>query len=247
MAKFHFVEDYERLVSDLIASHPLNDAMELAVGGRYELIGVIEKNILKHVGLRDGMAVFDLGCGSGRLAWALGQEFQIEYCGADLVPALLDYARTKSPKNYRFLVNHSFKIPSDTGTVDIASAFSVFTHLLPQETYLYLEEMHRVLKSGGHLVCSFLEFSEPDHWPVFQSTVEGQRHQTNPHLNTFLERSALKLWAEKLGYETPAFIDSAAAPYGGHALGQSIAILRKPVPPGEERQSTAPMPHLARQ
>lgn len=33
MAQFHYVEDYERLVSELISKHPIDEAMSLAVGG----------------------------------------------------------------------------------------------------------------------------------------------------------------------------------------------------------------------
>lgn len=36
MSEFHFVEDYERLVEQLLAAHPLYEAMSLAVGGQYE-------------------------------------------------------------------------------------------------------------------------------------------------------------------------------------------------------------------
>jgi hypothetical protein len=32
MAEFHFVEDYERLVEELIRNYPIDEAMERAVG-----------------------------------------------------------------------------------------------------------------------------------------------------------------------------------------------------------------------
>ncbi|MDD4915980.1 MAG: hypothetical protein PHW13_13195 [Methylococcales bacterium] len=46
MAKFHFVEDYEAHVKNLIATKPLDEAMSDAVGGNYHLIGDIEKSIV---------------------------------------------------------------------------------------------------------------------------------------------------------------------------------------------------------
>ena len=226
VADFHFVQDYERLVANLVAAHPIDEAMSLAVGGGYDLLGQIEREILRYIGLRDGMTVVDLGCGSGRLSHALGKAFKIEYTGIDIVQALLDYAKTKSPANYKFLLNRSLTLPLESGTADIICAFSVFTHLLHAETYLYLEEMRRVLKPGGKVVFSFLEFAEKDHWPVFVSTVTVQRNNTAPHLNTFIERSVIPLWCEKLGYVCDEIIDSPAAPYGGPALGHSLAVLR---------------------
>lgn len=226
MAEFHFVQDYERLVADLVATYPIDEAMEKAVGGAYELLGRIERSILRYAGLKDGMAVVDLGCGSGRLAYALGQECKVEYTGIDIVEALLAYARTKTPPNYKFILHRLLTLPVETEAADIVCAFSVFTHLLHSETYLYLEEMRRVLKPDGKVIFSFLEFAEKDHWPVFVSTVTTQRDSSAPHLNTFIERNAIRLWCEKLGFECQEIIDSAAAPHGDAALGQSIAILR---------------------
>jgi len=225
VAEFHFVQDYERLVARLIASHPLDEAMEMAVGGKYLLLGEIERSILSWAGLTDDMTVIDLGCGSGRLAHALGKEFKIDYTGIDIVQSLLDYAKTKSPSNYRFILNRNLTLPVKTGTADIICAFSVFTHLLHAESYIYLEEMRRALKPTGKVIFSFIEFSEKDHWPAFEYTVAAQRNSTVPHLNTFIERSSISVWCEKLGFNCEQIIDSAAAPYGGPALGHSLAVL----------------------
>jgi ubiquinone/menaquinone biosynthesis C-methylase UbiE len=228
MAQFHFVEDYEALVSQLLRDHPLDEAMSLAVGGDYERVGAIESAILAYAGLKDGDIVFDLGCGSGRLAHALGRRHRIDYYGTDVVQALLDYAAKKSPANYRFKLNRELSIPMLPHSVDIACAFSVFTHLLQAESYVYLREMRRALKTGGRVVFSFLEFAAPEHWSVFKDTLANQHKGVNGHLNMFMERSAIDSWCERLGYERLEFIDGDAAPWGGEPLWQSLAILRKP-------------------
>lgn len=229
MAKFHFVEDYERLVRRLRWKYSLDEAMSRAVGGGgYERIGQIEAAIVGYAGLKDGQSLLDLGCGSGRLAAALGQKMSIEYCGIDVVKALLKYAKKKSPENYRFILNRSLAVPLPNASCDMATAFSVFTHLLHHESYIYLEELHRVVRPGGVVMFSFLEFSEPHHWAQFEATVEVQRSATLPHLNQFLERSQIELWSGKLGYHDVRFVGSTEAPWGSSAaLGQSIAILQR--------------------
>src|SRR5690242_353564 len=111
MADFHFAEDYEWYVRQLMATHPLPQAMDLA-GGGWELIQQVELAIVEHFGLADGMQVIDLGCGSGRLAQALGRSgLEINYLGVDVVQALLEYARTISPPNYRFVLNRTLTLP----------------------------------------------------------------------------------------------------------------------------------------
>ncbi len=71
MAEFHFVEDYEKHVARPVRDHPIDEAMSLAVGGAYDIVGRIEAEALVQNGLRDGMRLADIGCGSGRTAVAL--------------------------------------------------------------------------------------------------------------------------------------------------------------------------------
>ncbi len=112
MAQFHFVEDYERLVEHLLRTYPRDEAMARAVGGGYREIVEIERNILQYAGLGNGMSVVDIGCGSGRLAYALATAaMQIDYLGTDIVTALLDYAAEKCPPQYRFKLHRHLSIP----------------------------------------------------------------------------------------------------------------------------------------
>lgn len=227
MAQFHFVEDYERHVSHLLSQHPIDEAMSLAVGGSYEHIGQVEQCVLRQMGLADGMFVVDLGCGSGRLAHALGKEFKIEYLGIDIIASLLDYARTKAPSNFRFVLNRELMLPEDDNVADIICAFSLFTHLLHTESYIYLEEMRRVLKPSGRIIFSFLEFAEPEHWAVFDATLAAQRGSSSPHLNMFIERNVIEVWCAHLGLRCEEFIDATDPRWDGESLGQAIAVLRK--------------------
>jgi len=225
--RFHFVRDYRKLVKALIRRHPYDEAMSLAVGGNYAETGEVLADILVEAGLRDGMALLDLGCGSGRLASALSRRLEIRYLGLDIIPELLTYARTKSPAGYVFKLNRARGLPADAGSFDTVAAFSVFTHLLHEESYLYMRDALRALRPGGTLVFSFLEFHTEVHWPVFEATVEGTLNDTQPHLNVFIERPTITLWAERLGYEPPVFTGLGDPGAAGH-LGQSVARLRKP-------------------
>lgn len=226
-SKFHFVEDYERMVAHLIATMPIDDAMAAAVGGAFLEIGKIECDLLKWAGLRDGMSVIDLGCGSGRLAHILGQRVNVEYLGIDIVQTLLDYAKSKSPPHYKFKLHRELDIPAADHCADFVTAFSVFTHLLHSESYLYLEDIRRVLKPAGRLVFSFLEFSEPSHWKTFSAEVEARRGRVaTPVLNTLIERNAIEKWAFHLGYKVECFVGAREAPWRTAPLGQTLAILR---------------------
>jgi ubiquinone/menaquinone biosynthesis C-methylase UbiE len=228
MAEFHFVEDYEKLVDSLLAQYPVDEAMAMAVGGAYEQIGQIEVDVLRHAGLRDGMSMLDMGCGSGRLAYALGKSgLRLQYTGVDVVQKLLDYAATKSPPHFLFLQNRTLSIPAETASLDLVCAFSLFTHLLHHETYLYMEDIYRILKPGGKLVFSFLEFAAECHWPIFLATVEGARTRVSPHLNSFIERGAIAVWASKLGFTVKDYIDPTQSVSATGPLWQTTAIIQR--------------------
>ena len=226
--KPHYVAAYGALVRSLRRNFTLDEAMSRAVGGDYEGMGRRLRAIVEYAGLKDGMALVDIGCGSGRLSTALSQPaMRIDYLGTDIVKPLLKYAQSRASSAFAFRHHTELSLPVPSASVDMCCAFSVFTHLRHEETFLYLQDGARALRPGGTFVFSFLEFAAPGHWNVFDNAVEGVRHKRPGHLDVFIERNALALFAERLGYQLVEFVDGSAAPWGGEPIGQSTAILRK--------------------
>ena len=223
LSKRHFVSDYTELVQRLIESHPLDEAMEIAVGGAYEATGTYLVSILKEIGLRDNMSVVELGCGSGRVSHQLGKTFaSLQYTGIDIVQSLLDYAKTKSPDHFVFLKNDTLSLPLLDNSADFFVAFSVFTHLLHEESYLYLADAARVVKSGGHIVFTILESER--NWPIFEHMIAHSRvNARKDHLNMIIERSQVHDWARRLGLEITSF--DLGGPHEGH--GQTVVSMRR--------------------
>src|SRR5215218_4728483 len=137
--QLRFLLGYEQLVKNLLQSLPEDDAAAQAVGGNYEYYGVLEHALLRGEGLRDGAAVVDVGCGSGRLATKLARYPGLRYLGLDVVPELLDYARRKAGrKDFRFEQVDEVRLLAKPATVDFCVFFSVFTHILPEESFVAL-------------------------------------------------------------------------------------------------------------
>lgn len=238
MAQFHFVEDYERHVADLIAKYPIDEAMSLAVGGDYETIGRIASDILIWAGLRDGMSVLDFGCGSGRVATAIAKRVSIgNFLGVDIVQSLLDYAASKTPPHFQYVNHRELSIPAESESFDVAYAFSVFTHLLQPECYLYLADISRTLKPGGTVVLSYLDMT--DHWPIFEHTVDVLRQHQSAPLNMFLSGSQIRFLAGRCGLAMTALVPSNQSRWNAPPLGQAVAVLRKRNPTLTERATVA--------
>jgi ubiquinone/menaquinone biosynthesis C-methylase UbiE len=215
--------------------------MRRAIGGEFNAVGKLEHHLLRSLGLSDGHLVVDVGCGSGRLSVQLAPFPGIRYVGVDIVKSLVAYASGLSKRpDWSFICSDGSKIPCGDGAADFVCFFSVFTHLLHEDIFRYFGETARVLKPGGQLVFSFLEFRIPSHWTVFIDKVRDSA--PGQHLNQFIDRDAIRAWASYSEFEVVQLCDgdkphipipeeirwdSGARMESFGNLGQSVAVLRK--------------------
>jgi SAM-dependent methyltransferase len=120
-------------------------------------------------------AVFDFGCGCGRIARQLiQQQPQPErYLGVDLHAGMIDWCRqnlTPRAQQFEFVHHDVFdenfnpggdrsrlaRFPAEDRGFSLFNAISVFTHLTEQQMPHYLGEAARVLAEDGVMHASFL-------------------------------------------------------------------------------------------
>jgi SAM-dependent methyltransferase len=202
------------------------------------------RGILIDAGLRPEHYLIDVGCGSGRLTAALRSYLTGPYLGLDVVPELLAYAReTFGRPGWRFEEVQGMVIPERADTADMVCFFSVLTHLMHEDGFRYLLEARRVLKPGGTIVFSFLDFAIESHWAVFSGMLDARNRNESTHHNQFIGRDAVVVWASRLemevvairdGNATQVYLDNDVVLDDGRvlsreaSLGQSICVLRKP-------------------
>jgi ubiquinone/menaquinone biosynthesis C-methylase UbiE len=196
---------YQETMSRFLADYDRATAMSHIVGGEYEAVGEGLRTILEGQGLKDGDYLIDVGCGSGRLAHALSRSrFRdtIRYLGIDIVPEMLEFATEKCQQPaWRFELALEPKIPEADESADIVCFISIFTHLMQEESFLYLREARRVLKAGGKIVASYLDINSPLHWEIFENSVNSATARQSTPMNIFLSEDFFKLWAAKLDLE----------------------------------------------
>lgn len=240
--KLDFNTTYPRLVETLQQSRDQEQAMKMAVGGEFDALGFLELETLKYFGLKEDSYLIDVGCGSGRLAKPLSQYLTGRYLGTDVVPDLVNYARQIVERpDWRFEIATGLNIPEEDGVADMVCFFSVFTHLLHEQTYVYLQEAKRVLKPEGKIVFSFLDFTIPEHWHVFEFNIKDLKDNTHP-LNMFISKDAIQVWAEHLGLKIqaledgnksyiplskPVVFENGSVIEGLGSVGQSLCVLQK--------------------
>ncbi len=197
---------YEKLTQELLGTHARKEAMSLAVGGDFIAVGQLEYALLLQLGLERTSTVIDVGCGSGRLSYQLRDYLQGKYIGLDIIEELFKYAESICERpDWNFYQAPGLSIPERDNSADFICFFSVFTHLLHEETYMYLEEAKRVIKPDGKIIFSFLEFKIPSHWWIFEQALSDKR--TDRVLTQFISRDAIETWALHLDLEIMGIYD----------------------------------------
>jgi ubiquinone/menaquinone biosynthesis C-methylase UbiE len=159
--------------------------------------GLIAAYLGEHLQV-DNPHVLDLGCGTGKMVSAvypfLGEHGR--YTGLDIDQWMIDFDKRWYPADwcsfilapvYNALYNpkgipqSEYRIPLQDGSVDVAVAFSLFTHLQQPDAEHYFREMARLLKPNAPAVFTFFliderfdaDKSRGTRW-CFDMTIEGQ-------------------------------------------------------------------------
>jgi ubiquinone/menaquinone biosynthesis C-methylase UbiE len=177
--------------------------MAKAVGSQsvenFHLTGSIHLSVLKSIGLKNGMTIYDLGCGSGRTALALKREgWHGNYIGHDIIPELVEYAKSiVSDSSFKFYVHQDLSLKAQDNSIDIIFAWSVFTHLYLEESFLYILDCYRALKKDGILIFSFLDLETKQGIYVLNERTNAIKNKKPlVHLDIFMSRAII----EKLSF-----------------------------------------------
>ncbi len=154
-------------------------------------IGLEKITLLKQYGFRKNSSLLDLGCGYGRLPYAMiaSLNYTGQYLGLDILPRHIRWCQdvlTSRHPHYRFAVidvqndrynpqglmdARAFTFDLPAACFDFVCLFSVFTHMHEPEIAHYLSEILRVLKPDGKCLATFFLYDEdrlslinaPDH------------------------------------------------------------------------------------
>lgn len=118
----------------------------------------------------------DLGCASGRVLRHFAVQWpDIQPIGCDINRLHVEWCNAYLPENALVFQNHSVpSLPLPDSSVDVVSAYSVFTHIESLET-AWLMEIRRILRPGGiawitlHSELTLQEMDED--WPLWSPTM----------------------------------------------------------------------------
>ena len=143
-------------------------------GGNFDEFGKVHLGLLRLEGLQPSDTVVELGCGIGRLAAQVAPFLDKgRYVGIDISRRMLEEAARRTPPGrckveWKHQTRPDFGMPS--GSVDFMCAFSVFTHMEAEDSFLYLEAAAKVVRPGGKFLFSCLPLSIENGRRVFMAS-----------------------------------------------------------------------------
>jgi SAM-dependent methyltransferase len=105
--------------------------------------------------VNDFSDALDFGCSSGRVVRVLAASYPgTRWRGCDPNPGAIAWAKEHLP-GIDFFVNEDFPpLRLAEGSFDLVYAISIWSHFEPTLGLRWFEEMHRILRPGGHLVLT---------------------------------------------------------------------------------------------
>jgi SAM-dependent methyltransferase len=126
-----------------------------AAGGLYEADLLAQALADAGARLADAQRALDFGCSSGRVLRVLAAAYpEVSWSGCDPNAAAVAWAAAQLPDAELFASADAPPLPLADGSLDLVYAISIWSHFEPTLGLRWFEEMHRVLRPGGQLVCT---------------------------------------------------------------------------------------------
>jgi cyclopropane fatty-acyl-phospholipid synthase-like methyltransferase len=158
--------------------------------------------------------VLELGCGVGRIGRELAEHCG-HWTGVDIAENMIRHARVRLAGfgNVSFhTLNRSALDMIETETVDKAYSIAVFCHMDKEDLYLYLQDLHRVLRPGGLIFVETWNLVHPVGWrrweyepQVWSRADQSQRKEIGR--NQFCTPEEFALYVSKAGFDVLANYD----------------------------------------
>ena len=152
----------------------------------------------------------DLGCASGRVIRHFSHNSpETHVYGCDINRAHVEWCNKYLPSEITVFQNHSIPtLPFNDNSIDLVSAFSIFTHIENFETS-WLMELRRILKPEGlawvtiHSESTWEELRED--WPLYRLLKNHPDFDLIPQQSPMISDRKIFRWSAEASYSSIVF------------------------------------------
>jgi len=138
----------------------------------------VADRIAGFISLKPSDDVLEVGCGVGRVGWAIAPRCR-SWIGCDISENMLSHARKRLAGLSNVRLTHldqaNLNRVSDM-TVDVVYCTNVLPHLDQMERWQYVLEAHRVLRPSGRLYIDTIALDSPEGWHMLSNNLEQRRN-----------------------------------------------------------------------
>jgi ubiquinone/menaquinone biosynthesis C-methylase UbiE len=158
--------------------------------------------------LQSNHKLLELGCGVGRIGRELAPHCE-SWSGTDISQAMLDVAQQRLGgfDNVQFNLLEATRLDMfERRHFDRAYTVAVLCHMDKEDLFLYLEELARVLDSGGMMYAETWNLAHPMGWKRWRFEVNNWRRadqtkRKNVARNQFCTPDELELYLHEAGFK----------------------------------------------
>jgi SAM-dependent methyltransferase len=135
--------------------HSMTRGALAAAGGLYEADLIVDALVSAGANVSAVKEALDFGCSSGRVLRVLHAAYpHTSWHGCDPNAPAIAWASEILPAIDFFVNEDAPPLPLGDASLDLVYAISIWSHFAPKLGLRWFEEMHRMLRPGGHLVCT---------------------------------------------------------------------------------------------
>jgi SAM-dependent methyltransferase len=158
--------------------HAMARGPHAAAGGLYEADLVVDALASAGVEVKNVGAALDFGCSSARVIRVLQAAYpKTEWHGCDPNEQAIAWAKENLPEVDFFFNGNEPPLPLADGALDLAYAISIWSHFAPELGLRWFEEMRRLIRPGGHLVCTTHGLTSVAHYALGEMRTPEQSRE----------------------------------------------------------------------
>ncbi len=174
-SQYSAVWDSLSLTSDsaAFAATGYSDESSLQTSGKQ-----VAARIAAAISLKASDDVLEIGCGVGRVGWAIAQECR-SWIGCDISKTMLSHAqrRLAGLSNVRFVHLQKANLGEILdASVDVVYCTNMLAHLDQMERWQYVTEARRILRPSGRLYIDTIALNSPEGWAMLLNNLEQRRN-----------------------------------------------------------------------